>query len=252
MNNTLLIINNIHKSFGEQKVLQGLTMTLEEGKVHTLVGGNGTGKTTLFNLITAFLRPDSGEIWYKNKRLDKQSPVSVNYTGITRTFQDLRIIKQLTVRENILLSFKHNPGEQICNAILPQRIFRKPYRSYYEKAEKILENVHLQSIQDHLADEISYGQQKLLTIGCCLANDAQLLLLDEPVAGIDKDNYNRIKDLIIQLRNDGRTILQIEHNHNFVEQLSDGIWFLNDGKATFFSDYRSFMGNKTVKEVYLN
>lgn len=248
----MLEIKNIHKSFGEQKVLQGLNMSIEEGKIYTMVGGNGTGKTTLFNLITGFLQADKGKIWYNNKRLDNRSPVAINLKGITRTFQDLRIINQLTVKENILLSFKNNPGEKIFNSLLPTRIFQKQYDEFTEKTKQILKKVHLIEVENNLADEISYGQQKLLTIGCCLANDAQLLLLDEPVAGIDKDNYSRIYNLIIGLKNEGRTILQIEHNHEFVESLSDGIWFLNAGKTLSFENYKSFINNQTVKEIYLN
>lgn len=248
----MLEIKNIYKSFGEQKVLQSLNMSIEQGKIYTMVGGNGTGKTTLFNLITGFLQPDKGEIWYNNKRLDNHSPVTINSKGVTRTFQDLRIINQLTVKENILLSFKNNPGEKIFNSLLPTRIFRKQYDEFLEKTERILKKVHLKQVENNLAGEISYGQQKLLTIGCCLANDAHLLLLDEPVAGIDKDNYTRIYDLILELKNDGRTILQIEHNHKFVESLSDGIWFLNAGKAMPFENYKSFTNDQTVKETYLN
>lgn len=248
----MLEIKNIHKSFGEQKVLQGLSMEFEKGKIHTLIGGNGTGKTTLFNLITGFLRPDHGEIKLNGKRIDNHSPVFINAKGITRTFQDLRIINQLTVKENILLSFKNNPGENIINSFLPSRILKKQYAESIEKTEQILKKVHLKGVEYNLASEISYGQQKLLTIGCCLANNAQLLLLDEPVAGIDKDNYNRIYNLILQLKEEGRTILQIEHNHNFVESLSDGIWFLNDGKAFPFENYKAFINNSIVKDSYLN
>lgn len=127
----MLEIKNIYKSFGEQKVLQGLSMSIDKGKIYTLVGGNGTGKTTLFNLITGFLKPDKGEILLNNKRLDKHSPVSINSKGITRTFQDLRIINQLTVKENILLSFKNNPGEKIFNSILPAGIFKKQYIGFF-------------------------------------------------------------------------------------------------------------------------
>ncbi len=227
-------------------------MSIEHGKIFTMIGGNGTGKTTLFNLITGFIQPDNGEIWLNNKRLDKHSPVKINAKGITRTFQDVRIINQLTVKENILLSFKNNPGEKIFNSLLPTRIFQKQYDEFIEKAEQILEKVHLKEVENSLAGEMSYGQQKLLTIGCCIANDAQLLLLDEPVAGIDKDNYTRIFDLILELKNKGRTILQIEHNHSFVEDLSDGIWFLNTGKAFLFENYKTFINDPIVKETYIN
>ena len=248
----MLEIKNIYKSFGEQNVLHGLNMSIEKGKIYTVVGGNGTGKTTLFNLITGLLQPDKGEIWLNNKRLDRHSPVSINAKGITRTFQDLRIINQLTVKENILLSFKNNPGEKVMNSLLPTKVFKKQYAGFSEKANRILEKVHLKEVENNLAGEISYGQQKLLTIGCCLANDAQILLLDEPVAGIDKENYKRIYKLIIELRDEGRTIVQIEHNHDFVESLSNEIWFLNEGKALPFENYSSFINNQTVKEIYLN
>lgn len=247
-----LQIKNIYKSFGEQQVLKGLDMNIEAGNIYTMVGGNGTGKTTLFNLITGFLSPDKGEIRYQGKRIDGRSPVRINKKGITRTFQDLRIINQLSVRENILLAFKDNPGERIFNAFLPPAKFKQHYRTFAEKAHAILDKVHLTAVKDNPAGEISYGQQKLLTIGCCLANDADLLLLDEPVAGIDKDNYKRIFNLISELKTEGKTILQIEHNHKFVEDLSDGIWFLNDGGAYFFEDYEGFVTDRLVKETYLN
>lgn len=248
----MLEIKNIHKSFGEQKVLQGLSMEFEKGKIHTLIGGNGTGKTTLFNLITGFLRPDQGEIKLNGKRINNHSPVFINSKGITRTFQDLRIINQLSVRENILLSFKNNPGEKIINSILPARVFKTQYNFLSQKADSIIDNIHLKNVENNLAGEISYGQQKLLTIGCCLANDAEVLLLDEPVAGIDKENYQRIYHLILDLKREGKTILQIEHNHNFVESLSDNIWFLHSGKSQWFSDYQQFISNEFVKENYLN
>ncbi len=248
----MLELQNISKSFGQNHVLSGINMTFEQGQIYTLVGGNGTGKTTLFNLITGFLRPDQGKIIYKSREIQKSSPVAINYYGITRTFQDLRIINQLTVKENILLSFKNNPGEKVFNAILPQRLFREKYRQFAEQADQILEKVHLKEVENNLAGEISYGQQKLLTIGCGLANNADLLLLDEPVAGIDKENCEKIYGMILRLKEEGKTVIQIEHNHDFVESLSDTVWFLHVGKATPFKDYQSFIADQTVMREYLN
>jgi ABC-type branched-subunit amino acid transport system ATPase component len=248
----MLEIKNITKSFGELKVLNNLIMHFNRGNIYSIVGGNGAGKTTLFNLISGFLQPDIGEIWFNKKRIDNLSPIAINSNGITRTFQDLRIINQLTVRENILLSFKNNPGENIFNTILPCNTFRSKYSMITKRTNQILEIVHLKEVENSLASEVSYGQQKLLTIGCCLANDAQLLLLDEPVAGIDIENYTLIYNLILDLKNEGRTILQIEHNHGFIENLSDGIWFLSNGKAIYFDSYNSFITDQLVKETYLN
>jgi ABC-type branched-subunit amino acid transport system ATPase component len=249
---SLLEIANIYKSFGKQQVLRGLSMTLEAGKIHTIIGGNGTGKTVLFNIITGFLEADKGEIRLNDKRIDNKGPVAINSKGITRTFQDLRIINQLTVKENILLSFKNNPGENILNSLLPAKVFKNQYSAFNQRAEEILETVYLKSVENNLAGEISCGQQKLLTIGCCLANGADLLLLDEPVAGIDKDNYQRIFKLIQQLKSEGKTIIQIEHNYTFIESLSDRLWFLFGGEAKSFENYKQFINDGIVKQNYLN
>jgi len=248
----ILRLDNINKSFGENHVLMDVHLSFDKGKIYTLVGGNGTGKTTLYNLITGFLKVDSGTITYNSKQIQKSNPVKINHLGITRTFQDLRLISELSVRENILLSFNNNPGEKLYNAILPSRLFKKEYKAFAERSKKILEKIHLTEVADSPAGEISYGQQKLLTLGCCIANDAQLLLLDEPVAGIDKDNYLRIYNLLNELKSEGKTIIQIEHNHNFIESLSNGIYFLYGGKAIYFENYNAFINDTEVKKVYLN
>nr|WP_321356679.1 ATP-binding cassette domain-containing protein [uncultured Draconibacterium sp.] len=247
----ILKIDNIVKAFGENHVLNGVSLSFEAGKIYTLVGGNGAGKSTLYNLITGFLRADDGTITFKSKQIQKASPVKINHLGITRTFQDLRLITELSVRENILLAFKNNPGEKIYNAILPSKLFKKQYAEFAKRAYDILDKIHLTEVADNPAGEISYGQQKLLTIGCCIANNAELLLLDEPIAGIDNDNYYRIYNLLLDLKKEGKTIIQIEHNHGFVEELSEGIYFLYGGKVSYFENYNGFISDELVKKVYL-
>lgn len=243
----MLKINGIHKSFGEQHVLRGVSFEMEKGKVYTLVGGNGSGKTTLFNLITGFLRPDSGTIEFKNKILNHKSPVEINKLGIARTFQDLRLIKSITVRENLLLALNRNHSSSIF------REFINFNKKDFIKVDEIIELVSLSQEKNSLADELSYGQQKLLTIGCCLANDSEVLLLDEPVAGIDIDNYQKIKSLIDNLRDEQKKfILQIEHNLEFIQESTDFIVFLYAGINTVFQSYQSFINDQEVKVSYLN
>ncbi len=248
----ILEINNLSKSFGENHVLEDVNLQLQQGEICTLIGGNGTGKTTLFNLITGFVHAEQGTINYNGNVLSKHSPVKINQLGITRTFQDLRLITNLTVKGNILLSFKNNQGEKLINALLPPTFLKEHYQKFSKEADEILQKNHLEEVADSLAAEISFGQQKLLTLGCCIANNAELLLLDEPVAGIDKDNYQRILDIIKQLKQDGKTILQIEHNTKYNQTLSDKIWFFNKHNVTEFDNYNTFLINKTVEEVYLN
>jgi len=206
----MLELKNIHKSFGDVRVLNGVNLHLEKGFVYTLKGGNGSGKTTLINIISGFLKPDKGSIELKGKKIVHFLPFRVNRLGIGRTFQDLRLATQMTVYENILLA-------------LETKMVAYPTTEQKKRSEEILEKVSLTEKQNELAGEISYGQQKLLTIGCCIANNADLLLIDEPVAGIDKDNLLKITNLIKQLKQEGKTILQIEHNTDYINATSDHI-----------------------------
>jgi branched-chain amino acid transport system ATP-binding protein len=242
----MLEIKNIYKSFGEQKILDGVSFELEKGKVYTLVGNNGSGKTTIFNIITGFLSADSGTVKFKETLLTNKNPVEINKLGITRTFQDLRIIRNITVKENILLALNRNHYTNVFSD------FKNFNKQDYIIADEILEKVSLNQDKDFLADEISYGQQKLLTIGCCLANKSEVLLLDEPISGIDKNNYDKIKSLIENLSKEHiKYILQIEHNLEFIKETSDHIIYLVDGKTFVFENYSIFISDENVKTLYL-
>ncbi|GHT39935.1 ABC transporter ATP-binding protein [Bacteroidia bacterium] len=212
----MLELKDIQKSFGEVQVLNGINLRLEKGLVYTLKGGNGSGKTTLINIISGFLEPTQGIVAFKGKKIARFAPYRVNRLGIGRTFQDLRLATQMSVYENILLAQE-------------KKLFANPSKEQQKRADEILEKVSLSEKRNELAGEISYGQQKLLTIGCCIANNADLLLIDEPVAGIDKDNLLKITNLIKQLKQEGKTILQIEHNTDYINATSDRILQMEKG-----------------------
>jgi len=212
----MLEIHNISKAFGEVRVLNGLSLRLEEGRIHTLVGGNGSGKTTLFNIITGFLTPSSGELRFKGRDIAGLAPHRINRLGIGRTFQDLRLVLQMTALENIIFAQE-------------KKMFTFTTTEQTRQAESVLERVALAHQKDTQAGELSYGQQKLLTIGCCIANNAELLLIDEPVAGIDKDNFMKITALVRELRDSGKTILQIEHHPGYIKETSDRVLRLEGG-----------------------
>jgi len=212
----MLELKNIHKSFGDVQVLDGVSLRLEKGFVYTLMGGNGSGKTTLINIISGFMKPDEGSVELKGKKIIQFLPFQVNRLGIGRTFQDLRLATQMTVYENILLA-------------LEKRKFAYPNKEQRQRVDEILETVSLSEKRNELAGEISYGQQKLLTIGCCIANNADMLLIDEPVAGIDKDNRLKIIQLIKQLKQEGKTILQIEHHPDYIKETSDYVLQMEKG-----------------------
>jgi len=247
----LLKISNIHKSFGDRTILNGLDLELEAGRIYSLMGANGAGKTTLFNILTGFLSSDSGTINFEKIDITKLSPIKINHLGITRTFQNLRLIRGLSVKDNILLSFKENKGEKVFNAMLPDIIFRGHYKSLDERAEKIIDQVFLNDVADSNAGEISYGQQKLLTLGCCFANDAVLFLLDEPVAGINPEYRKKIASLLKNIKADGKTVLLIEHNADFIREISEKIFFLSNGTIREFQSYNEVRGDLLVQEAYL-
>lgn len=213
----MLIIQNIYKSFGEAPVLNGINISIEKGKVYTLTGGNGSGKTTLLNIISGFIKPTRGSILLNGNNISGINPYKINRLGIGRTFQDLRLAMQMSVRENVLLAFR-------C-----KMFDRAPYEQI-EKADEILKQVSLVNKAESLAGAISYGQQKLLTLACLVANNASIMLIDEPVAGIDKHNIFRIIDLVKDLKQEGKTIIQIEHNLDYIDQTSDCILKMEKGK----------------------
>ena len=212
----MLEVKNIHKSFGDVKVLNGVTLNLTKGSINTLVGGNGSGKTTLINILSGFIKHDMGDIEFKGKRIRQFLPYRLNSMGIGRTFQDLRLATQMTVFENVLLA-------------LEKRMFTHPNKDQIKHVEEILDIVSLTDKRDEIAGEISYGQQKLLTIGCCIANNADLLLIDEPVAGIDKNNRQKIIQIVKKLKQEGKTIMQIEHYPDYIEETSDFIMRMENG-----------------------
>ena len=213
----MLSIENLHMSFGDTLVLKGINISFEKGKVYTIVGGNGSGKTTLINILSGFLKPDQGTILLNGKNLVGVSPYKINRLGIGRTFQDLRVANQMTVRENVMLAFEKN-------------MFGYFRKKDVDKIDEILAKMSLMEVADSLAGEISYGQQKLLTLACLVANNANVLLIDEPVAGIDKNNILSIIEIIKGFKFEGKTIIQIEHNHYYIAQTSDCILKMEGGK----------------------
>ena len=249
-----MIIELKHLTFGfvpEKQILKDLSLSLEEKKIYALMGGNGAGKTTLFNLITGFMKPQNGEILFEGKNLTHQQPYTINRQGIGRTFQDLRLITKLTVKENIILAMQHNPTDNWLNAMLPEQFYRSANNQLGHKGDDIIDEYYLNDVKNSLAGEISYGQQKLLTLACCVANGAKLLLLDEAVAGIQPEYRKKIAQLIRTLKEKGKTVLLIEHNTDFIADVADTIIFLHEGTLSTFETMDALREDKQVMAAYI-
>lgn len=230
----MLMIEQLSFNFPGRTILDGVGFQLGSGAITCLMGGNGSGKTTLFNLITGFLRPDSGSIRLDDAELTRLAPFRINRLGVARTFQDLRLIGKLSVRENLLLALPNHPGERLTSALLPPRIHSAHNLDDQRQADTLLAEFFLADVAGQVASEISYGQQKLLTLACCVANGADLLLLDEPVAGISPEYRERMAGRLASLRAAGKTILLIEHQPDFLERVGGRFLFLEAGRLHHF------------------
>jgi len=240
---TILKIKNLNKSFGNNQVLTNFSYSFKEKTIYALMGANGSGKTTLFNLLSGFLSSDSGQILLKNSSIEKLKPHQISNLGLSRTFQDMRLIPSLSVYDNILLALKNKKSEKLLNAFLPQKEYQ-----YRDKIDKILIQTHLKPIQYSKAKDISYGQQKLLNLAVAMANDFDILLLDEPVAGVQPEFREEILELI---KSFNKTIIVIEHNPEFIDNLTDNILFLDGGSIIVEGNYATIKANKQVQKAYL-
>jgi ABC-type branched-subunit amino acid transport system ATPase component len=250
-NSNILELKNVSKSFGGVKAVDNVSIGFMPNTITGLIGPNGAGKTTLFNLISGLLRLDEGQIFYKNKRIDTLKPHQRSNLGIGRLFQDVRVFNKLTCLENILIALPNQPGEKVYETIFKQITIKKAEAENIIKAEELLDFVGLIDKRDSLAENLSFGQQKLLAIARLLIMNAELLLLDEPTAGVHPQLINKILELIKNLGKNGKTIIFIEHNINVVLEIADWLYLLDDGKVVAFGLPYEVLEDKITKEVYL-
>ena len=246
-----LQLENITFGFNKNKpILKDISFTLDEKKIYALMGSNGAGKTTLFNIITGFIKSQSGTVSFYKKNITNQQPFKISRRGISRTFQDVRITTKLNVIENVILAMRHNPTDKWPKALLPEYFYLSSNRALAKKANEIVEQFFLTDIKNSLAGEISYGQQKLLSLACCVASGATLLLLDEVVAGIQPEYRAKIGLLISQMKEQGKTILIIEHDSDFLAKVADKIYFLHEGRNLEFESIEELRENSNKEKLY--
>lgn len=227
------------------------SLQVEEGKITSLIGPNGAGKTTVFNLLTGFLAPSEGEVRFRGRLLTGFNPYRIAQMRIARTFQIIRIFPKLTVLDNVILGCQNTKGESIWGALLRTKGVKEEEERSREKAVKLLELVGLSQYQDQYAVNLGYGQQKLVEIARALATEAELLLLDEPMAGLSTDMTIVMMDLIRNLQKRGKTILFIEHNMKVVMDISDWIFVLSYGEEIAHGTPAEVQKNDRVIEAYL-
>lgn len=248
----MLKIENITKSFGGQAVLNSLSLEVGENEILGLIGPNGAGKTTLFNIVSGFLEPESGKITFKGSNITRVPSHRITNLGISRTFQNLRLIRQISVLDNVLLSFQRQPGEKLRNVFFNWRGGQKRENENREEALALLDEVTLSQKANDPAEELSYGQQKLLSLVCCMAAKSDVLLLDEPAAGIAPEMTKRILEIIHGLPAKGRTVILIEHNLDTIKQVCDRVIFMDAGAKVSEGTPDEVRNDPRVIEAYID
>jgi len=247
----MLQLSSIAKNFGGLQVLQNITLTVPERGIFGLIGPNGAGKTTVFNLITGLLAPSSGSIDFLGQRLNGLAPHRITRCGIARTFQNIRIFKAMTLVENVSVAMGRQAGYLPAAVLLPSARLRAAQQQERAEAKELLAKVSLADKAELLAGKLSYGEQRRLEIARALATKPKLLLLDEPAAGMNGAEKQRLMEEIVQLEASGLSILIIEHDMRFVMGLCRQIAVLNFGQLIAQGSPEQIRANPEVVEAYL-
>ena len=233
----------ISKHFGAVRAVDELSLVIPRQGTTSVVGPNGSGKSTLVNLLSGVLPLDGGMVIIDGSGLRVVKAYETPDHGLTRTFQEVRLFDQITVWDNIMVVLTKR-------GLFPA-LFERSKPSTRQKAQSILEQVGMWDKRDAHAQELSYGQRKLLEIGRALAMDVQTYLLDEPFAGLFPQMLERVKDIMKQMREDGRTIVFVSHNMDIVRELSDRIIVLDSGTLLAAGDVEPVLNSEEVIEAYL-
>lgn len=247
----ILELKSVNKSFGGLKAVDNLSIAIPEGKITSLIGPNGAGKTTIFNIISGFIKADKGVIFYQGEKINNNSPYQIACMGIGRLFQDVRVFDKLSVLDNVLLAKEDQPGENPFISLFNRKKMRSFEESNLIKAREWIEFVGLSEKEESFAEDLSFGQQKLLSLSRLLAGDSNLMLLDEPASGVHPAMLKDILSILKGLTRQGRTIILIEHDMRVVNEISDWVILLNSGKLVSFGLPDEIMNDEVLKEVYL-
>jgi len=241
----ILETRGLTKEFKGFVAVQDVSLSVRRGSIHALIGPNGAGKTTCFNLLTHFLEPTRGQIFYNGREITGFSPASIARMGLVRSFQISAVFPHLTVLENVRIALQRKRGasfdfwraEQVLDEL-------------NAKARELIEAVGLAEFTDMAAVDLAYGRKRALEIATTLALDPEMMLLDEPTAGMAHEDVDRISALIRRVALN-RTVLMVEHNLSVVENLTDRITVLQRGEVLAEGDYRSVSANPEVIQAYL-
>ena len=248
---SLLRLESLSRHFGGLKVLQDVNLDIPQGRIFGLIGPNGAGKTTVFNLITGLLPPTGGRIEFNGHNLAERKPHEITRLGIARTFQNIRIFKEMSLLENVMVGLHAQLHYGALELLASTRLFRSEERRARARALELLSWVKLDHKSLEKADNLSYGEQRKLELARALATNPKMLLLDEPVAGMNSSEKVELMFVIRNISARGYTIFMIEHDMRFVMGLCGDIAVLNFGRIIARGSPETIRNDPQVIEAYL-
>jgi branched-chain amino acid transport system ATP-binding protein len=246
----ILLAENVRRNFGGVTAVDVQHLEVQRGSITALIGPNGAGKTTLFNLLTGFDTPDTGEWMFDSKNLKKVVAHKTASLGMVRTFQLTKSLTKLSVIENMKLGATHQMGEKWWNGLLPFR-YRKQEVMIERRADELLKRFKLDHMRDQYAGTLSGGQRKLLEMARALMTNPRLVMLDEPMAGVNPALKQSLNEHIRGLRDDGMTVLFVEHDMDMVHDISDWVVVMAEGRIIAEGTPEQISANPAVIEAYL-
>jgi ABC-type branched-subunit amino acid transport system ATPase component len=252
MNEPILALENVEKRFGDMAVLRGISAKVPEGSITAFVGPNGAGKTTLFHTISGDLRPDAGTVIFHGRNIGGQAPWRIARLGLGKLFQDVRVFESLTVLENVLLALHDNPSRSVVTSLLRHPVQRQANGRQQAAAEKWLETAGVERPYDRPAQLLSFGNKKLLAIARLMAGQFDLLLLDEPAAGLAPQMIDRVSALLKMLVRERKiTVALIEHNFSVVAKVADCAYVLRAGSVQDHGPTDEVLGRDENREILI-
>jgi branched-chain amino acid transport system ATP-binding protein len=247
----ILQLKEVSINFGGLQAINRLSLDVKEGQIFSIIGPNGAGKTTAINLIAGIYPLNLGEIYFQNQALSRKKPHQVAHMGIARTFQNIQVFQNMSVRENVMVGLHTQTRSEFVRCLLHTPLVRREEKIIQTKADEALAFLNLEGKADVLAAGLPYGDQKRIEIARTLAAEPRLLLLDEPVAGLNLRETEEMSHTILQIRDKGITVILVEHDMNLVMGISDTITVLNYGEKIAEGAPEEIQKNSRVIQAYL-